>query len=364
MDQDQVLAFIERLYEAPGAAASWQQLATRFVHVFGAEHAHLVVFDQPGRVHCDFITSNEAGDAYARHYGALDTAVHRVMRGADRKAATQLDVMSADELKVCPMQQEMMPDFGVEHRLWVKTRLSSGLTYFTAAIRTARQGAFTARDYRLLETLHPHVERAMRLHLELAQARAQAQSVEAGLDALAGGLVLLDTKGTVMFANRAARALLDARDGLTLERGRLMATMSSAQARLQAILAQALGTNGPMLGGGIAVERVEGRPLIVRVLPIAPVIDLLAPRAAAVVLIHDPERAAPADSGWRSALGLTPAEGRLVAALAAGQSLEAYAQEAGLRLHTVRSVLKTIFAKTDTHRQSELVALVLRSSAG
>ena len=360
MDQDQVLAFIARIYDAPGNASAWHGLISRLISGFGGDHAHLVVFDRPGRVHCDFISSNEAGDIYARHYGALDTAVHRVMRGPDRRAVTQLDMMTPDELKACPVQQEMMPRFGAEHRLWVKSSLDGGLTYFSAVIRSPRQGAFDRQDYRLLETLHPHIERAMRLHLDLARAKAAADSLEAGLDTLAAGLVLLDSAGAVLFANRAARAMLDARDAVSLERGRLSATTAAAQARLQAVIASALGRTGAAVGGGVALDRESGRPVIARVLPLQPSIDLLAPRAAAAVLIHDPDRPAIPVPASLAAIGLTPAETRLVAALINGRTLEDHADEAGLSPHTVRSTLKSVFGKTETHRQSELVALILR----
>ncbi len=55
------------------------------------------------------------------------------------------------------------------------------------------------------------------------------------------------------------------------------------------------------------------------------------------------------------AFGLTPAEARLLWALAEGKRLETYAEEAALSLHTVRGYLKTLFLKMDCNRQSELV---------
>jgi hypothetical protein len=41
-----------------------------------------------------------------------------------------------------------------------------------------------------------------------------------------------------------------------------------------------------------------------------------------------------------------------------GTSLEQAAQELNISTETARSQLKAVFAKTDTHRQSELVALL------
>ena len=59
-------------------------------------------------------------------------------------------------------------------------------------------------------------------------------------------------------------------------------------------------------------------------------------------------------------LGLTVAEARLAAALAQGMSLKDYAAAAGIAEGTARVQLKSVFARTGTHRQAELVALIWR----
>lgn len=62
----------------------------------------------------------------------------------------------------------------------------------------------------------------------------------------------------------------------------------------------------------------------------------------------------------RHALGLTPAEALLAGAMAEGRSLESCADQLGIAIGTARQRLKAIFAKTGTHRQGELVALLSR----
>jgi len=54
------------------------------------------------------------------------------------------------------------------------------------------------------------------------------------------------------------------------------------------------------------------------------------------------------------------AERRLVAELLAGFSLQQSAHNLGVAYETARSQLKSVFAKTETHRQGELVALFSR----
>jgi DNA-binding CsgD family transcriptional regulator len=56
--------------------------------------------------------------------------------------------------------------------------------------------------------------------------------------------------------------------------------------------------------------------------------------------------------------GLTAAETRLALIVGRGLSLETASETLGVSRETVRNQLKSIFAKTSTHRQSELVALI------
>jgi DNA-binding CsgD family transcriptional regulator len=56
--------------------------------------------------------------------------------------------------------------------------------------------------------------------------------------------------------------------------------------------------------------------------------------------------------------GLSRAEARLARAICHGDSVENYARDHGLRLPTVRTQLSSVFNKTGTDRQAELVRLV------
>lgn len=61
---------------------------------------------------------------------------------------------------------------------------------------------------------------------------------------------------------------------------------------------------------------------------------------------------------------LTPAEYRLLQALARGESIARHAESMSISKHTVRSHLKRIFEKTGSHSQHELVVRYLRNRPG
>jgi DNA-binding CsgD family transcriptional regulator len=66
------------------------------------------------------------------------------------------------------------------------------------------------------------------------------------------------------------------------------------------------------------------------------------------------------DEPLRAAFGLTPAEARLARQIARGDSLEDIAERHQVSLGTVRVQLKSLFQKTQTHRQAQLVSLLAR----
>jgi DNA-binding CsgD family transcriptional regulator len=63
----------------------------------------------------------------------------------------------------------------------------------------------------------------------------------------------------------------------------------------------------------------------------------------------------------KNRFGLTPAEARIVLRLVSGDSLRSAAKALGIKYETVRTHLKSIFQKTGTRRQAELVIVVIRA---
>ncbi len=59
-----------------------------------------------------------------------------------------------------------------------------------------------------------------------------------------------------------------------------------------------------------------------------------------------------------SMFALSPAEARLARALCHGETLEEYASAQGVKLTTVKTQLRAVFAKTQTDRQVTLVGLI------
>ena len=106
----------------------------------------------------------------------------------------------------------------------------------------------------------------------------------------------------------------------------------------------------------VTVRRDSGRPLAIYQLPIAP------PGSAMLIFVDMDTYLQPRPRTLQRMFGLTKAELKLASAIASGFTPTDLAREWRISRATVRSQLASIFAKTHTHRQAELVALLARVS--
>lgn len=233
--------------------------------------------------------------------------------------------------------------------------------------------AFGSEECGLLRLLVPHISRSLGVMFRLESAEAKLAASLAALDSLDHGVVLLGESGRFLHANRPAHELLDGSNGLTIVtdavgRRALVAVDKHRNRRLQALITSALpeaGLNVSHFSQGLLIPgRLGNLPIYVSVSRLAKE-NPYGMRAESPVAIcflirrkHDAllkfEQLA-----FAKLFSLTPAEQRLIEGLVAGNTLAAIAGEQGLSLHTVRDRLKKIFVKTNTHRQTDLVRLVM-----
>jgi DNA-binding CsgD family transcriptional regulator len=180
------------------------------------------------------------------------------------------------------------------------------------------------------------------------------------LDAMSCAGFVLDEAGCVLSGNERGRQFLGRE--LKTVHGRLVAADTRANRALQELIKSASGRHGRVTKTAATLPRPDGMPFVVRVLPIATPDDDPGPARVLVMVIDPDDCPEPTRNAFRELFGLTAAEIRVATALMCGCSTEEIARSSGTGIGTVRQQLKSIFAKTQTSRQSELVALLMRLS--
>ncbi|MBD0274073.1 MAG: hypothetical protein ICV73_19360, partial [Acetobacteraceae bacterium] len=247
---------------------------------------------------------------------------------------------------------EFYNDFGLRiglHAGMAVKVLHEGSTAAVLVVaRRPDEGEFGRADAELLARLAPHLIRAVQTNQRLSVSRGVAAATADALDRLLPqGALLADASGRVLFANRAAREILAAADGLHSGRDGLRADSAAQTDELRRRIGRAAlppGGEGAPAAGALALARRSGRrPLSVLVAPCRREgsWDLARAPPAALVFVVDPERAAavPADR-LRRLYGLTRAEAEVALAVLRGDGLQAAADALGVTLATVKTHLQ------------------------
>jgi DNA-binding CsgD family transcriptional regulator len=118
----------------------------------------------------------------------------------------------------------------------------------------------------------------------------------------------------------------------------------------------------PILGDHIVVPRADSRPLLLRQLILPGGLDVSGEAIAAIVVLDMQDCPHPDEDLLRDLFLLTPAEARVANRLSCGQDVASIARDLGVSRGTVRVHLKSLFWKTATRRQGELIALLAHLS--
>ncbi|MCA0422114.1 MAG: helix-turn-helix transcriptional regulator [Proteobacteria bacterium] len=192
--------------------------------------------------------------------------------------------------------------------------------------------------------------------------------LEATMNALAAGIFLVGHDGHVHFSNRIADSFAKAGDALRVVNGRLVPADRNAAAAFQRLIDQpsASTTGRSDVHETIAFPRAGGGGLVATITAVSVPHQPCAAHpleAAFSVIVQDPALSLrmPGEAFARLYC-LTAAELRVALAMVPGARPQTAAEALGISSNTVKTHLQRIFEKTETSRQADLIALMLRTT--
>lgn len=345
----------------------WPAVLDRLGHALDAPALALVVIDVKqvgGTIVANQGIPPDLERAYNEYYAERNEWIIRGQRlQVPGRVRLSEESCPEDELVKTEFYNDFLRSLGARHAIGATILKDGSLVANVTALRGKRASAFGREGLRVLSAVIPHLRSAIETHRRLAGARLEERVVLDALDRLAAGVILLDGSGRTVFVNAEARRILEARDGLVLDRGTISTSRSRETQMLRALIASAAAPGG--CGGQLALGRPSlRRPLGVDIVPLAiPAEDGLTARMAAV-FIADPERQVEEDATLVARLhGLTPAESELAARLVVGDTLGDAAERRGITRETARTHLKRILHKTGAKNQADFVRRVLQGPA-
>jgi DNA-binding CsgD family transcriptional regulator len=356
---------IDRIYEAAFVPELWPRVLETTADLSGSANGVIFVFDERAPIRGRFSDASPASAEALKDVRPLFDAFLAgdswkispgVIRMYELQPASFVHVeafMTEEEIANDP-QRIAARAVGIGVNLCTAIPLPTGELVTIVFQRWLKDGYYDQAAIERVDQLRPHFARAgmiaARLGLEQAQATVSA------LEAIGVAGAVMVGSGRVLAAN----ALLEKLPSVfvAVAHGGIALANPAADALFQeAILRNAQ----DQVVRSIPVPAGDGQPpLVVHLLPLRRAAhDIFS--GADILVVATPVSASaivPSPSILAGLFDLTPAEARLASALAQGRPLKEAASASNITFKSGRTYLERIFAKTGTHQQSELVALL------
>lgn len=277
------------------------------------------------------------------------------------------EIVGTADLKRTDFYRGFLQPRGLLHRLCGVVAQRGGDAYLLSAYRSEACAEFDAADKEQLRSLLGHITLSLEAQWRWQEADDMARALLALSDHDEHPILLLTAQSEIVYGNPAATRVLEQATGLRVDGARVLAASAADQRVLREAIAQAAAADpvDPATAPRVVALAHDGRsaPMVVVVRAAGSVFAASAGGRRGLALVsvrggritHDP-----ATCVFAREYQLTAAQARVSALVFAGQPLGAIARTLGVSENTVRSHLRLVFQKTDTHGQMDLVHLHAR----
>ncbi len=373
-----VFGAVERIYDAALRPDGWKDGLEAVRGLVGADHVVLLT-QETGRRANGIGVGVDRGPldrlADAAGSGGMADAWFRAIP-AGRAVASSSIVADADFLRSEMYNEIVRPMNGFRAGVFAwHGRMRSR---YVAVCRPPGIKDFAPAELKALQLVMPHFAAAQRLRRRLAASELLVAESRSVLEALDGGVILVDSDCRPHFVNGRAAEIARRHRGLRLSSSGVAAALPAETnflrqvvAAMSAIVARPVDT---VLSRSAAAASARlclsdpdgGAPLVLTVAPVTAIdpVDGRCGPARAAIFVAAPDSPRSIDErALIAAYGLTPREAEVAARLASGATVGGLAEEWGIGVNTIRGYLKAVFEKTGTHRQADLVRLVMQGFA-
>lgn len=373
--RDKTSEVIGRIYDSIDIEQGWMPVLSEIAQDFDAGGVHLFLRNiATGEALEDSYHGDHSDELKAEFQRLLHTdPAWPIGRQNPGKIINCVDYYDDALFESTPAYNEVMKHIGCRYRLTSTLPIQANLVVGVAVTHPKTIGAFTNQHVARLDHLLPHMVRAVQLQRRLRRLERDAADVMAALDRLPVAALIVSESLEIVCMNRQADDLLGSSKSLRVRRRELVPALSSEASALRKGVGDAIALadgafkSPHMPPQVVEISRPEKLPLSILAVPLRPRYRLRQSAghgARVLLMVYDPEYRSRIDPSLIERLfELTPTEAVIAAQLADGRSIAEIARDRRCSASTVRSHLKSIFQKTGTNRQGELVQMLLTSPA-
>lgn len=379
----EILRLIGRVYELGMEAEHWPTMLDELAAIFGCTKAAYAHFDSEDVSRSlNFFRHPEpdspavvnAVNVYSAMPPNSDVWFTSFKRGRrfGQPVIIGHTLVTEEELLRSDVYNQVGRPVGMFDILTIPISHAGGAWGFCNLFSDGPDHLFSKADAALFGVLRPHILRVVDLQRRFGHMLRLGALNSVVLDKLNVAVLLVAQSGRISFTNKAAQSLLSLRTAMFDRNGQIATLDSSAHSRLLQLISQACGANGDSVsaprGGGLAIVRPPPQsPLSVQVLPFEPrecsdPLWRFSPERLALIIVSDPGKGPPSHKEvLRAVFGFTPVELNVADLMMKGMSQNEIAEALHISGNTMRWHVKNLLAKTDTHREAQLVLKLART---
>jgi DNA-binding CsgD family transcriptional regulator len=356
-----------KLYRSVRSPSPWIEFLEELSAQFNGCAATLVV-RQPA--------IGDRGDMFDVHVTRAIADVYRTVRFEDDPfldleegvACNIFDRVSAEDFYRSRFYNELLKLDGNTDILAMNVVF--GGTYLGSLKLSRREpaGLFGLAEKSLMMRLYPHLKVALEMFERGRRRHLETNAYIKAIDQLAFGVIILNERAHVIRVNETASRMMKDTQLLRVVGNFLQAGAAEHEMQLGRAVQAALASGGAAepAGGSLTLATRGGEHtlhLLLRPIQEAGAHGAGAAGGVAVFLSGERLQRIVSIQTFAGLYELSRAEVALVGELLEGLSISEAAARLGISENTARVQLRSVFTKTDTHRQADLMRLVLTSLA-
>jgi len=361
------------IYSAPGSQQGWNKAIHTVNKICGGNNgAYLNINKETMQVEAAFYPDYPADYAqkYIQEAYEKDMRlkyIHKVLPGnAYRDYEYIPDMQEYVESEWLQYQHKEVSDYHSmvgyisKHGLW---------SDYITLNRSQKSGSFSTDDKNMLLSLMPHLAKIGELSSWINDLEKRYSAVLSVLDNLLVGLIILDTRGSVIVENKVAQQSRETTEAFSIslkKQLRLVDDQTNLDLQQLLINKSSADEKGSNFEGGQVVtkSRIDNSPILLEIMPIRD--DGFSDRdniQGSAVFILDPTQAQHFSSqGLAKIFKLSEAEANITQELVNGTTISDISAQRETHVDTVRGQVKKVFAKTGVNSQLDLMSLAVKAT--
>lgn len=375
--QERYDQLVNLVYETIENNAAWDQLFAALRETLELKVLQAFAFDKHHGTLSFSGGANvpiESELSYLQKYHLIDPRAAAIMALQPLEWVHDHEILNDDFVATSEFFQDFLLPLDLRYLSGCKVVEDETLSFMIVGLRSQAQGPLAKEGSEFLSRLLPHIARAARIGVNHFIYSTHALVGHALVNRLSQPVILTNTTGKIIYINQAAKHLLDSTMLIAVNgNGQLEMPKQvlnrflkdcaeiERQIKLHGV-ADAASQQYKPLQIHSDTHSQNAEKLYAFYTPLLPekVMGSFGLRPLIMLMFYHPESTTPIDSNLLvAAFSLTPAECKIATMLAEGYSVLEIAQSLNKKEDTIRKQLQSIYQKTATNRQPELIKLLL-----